>query len=125
MAKRPRQTSTMVLEARCQEDPVDCFPHSRIVTPEKSCEDFAWRFRRKQQVIFDCVGLEHRRLLELASDAESRNLRLVKPRQVELAIEHRIALVGARLAGYDVHHCGFSGPVRADDGAHLTGREDK
>mgnify|MGYP003694365955 CR=1 FL=1 len=34
-----------------------------------------------------------------------------------------VAAVGPGLAGDDVHHGGLAGPVRADDGAHLAGRE--
>ena len=67
------------------------------------------------------MHLEHRRLLEFAADAERRDLRLVELGQIVAALEEHVAVVGARLAGDDVHHGGLAGAVRPDDGAHLAG----
>ena len=40
-----------------------------------------------------------------------------------LPVEQHVAVVGPGLAGDDVHHRGLAGAVRADDGAHLAGRD--
>jgi hypothetical protein len=58
--------------------------------------------------------------LELAADAEFRDLGFVKPGEVVGAVEHDVAEVRPGLAGDHVHHGGLAGAVGADDGAHFA-----
>ena len=77
--------------------------------------------QRQQQIVLDRVHVEHRRLLELAADAELGDLGFVQLGEVVGALlEKHIAGVGPGLAGDHVHHGGLAGAVRADDGAHLA-----
>ena len=73
------------------------------------------------EIVADGEFLEHRRLLELAPDAELGDRRLVEPGEVDAAVEIDLAGVRLGLAGDDVHHRGLAGAVRADDRAHLAG----
>ena len=87
---------------------------------EQRRKDRARALQRQQQIVLDRMALEHGRLLELAADAHHGDLGLVMARQVDVAVEKHLALVGPRLAGDDVHHRRLAGAVRADDGAHLA-----
>ena len=68
----------MVLETRSDEDQVDGCPDIRLLTGEEGRIDAARRFGREQKIVLDRVRLEHRRLLELAADAERGDLGLVE-----------------------------------------------
>ena len=81
----------------------------------------AVRLEREFEVVGDGLALEHRRLLELAADAELGDLGLVEPREIVRTVEHDVAEVRPGLAGHHVHHRRLAGAVRADDGAHLAG----
>ena len=62
-------------------------------------------------------------LLELAADAELRNLGLGVAQQVYGAAEKDAARIGPGLAGDDVHHGGFARAVGPDDAAQLARRD--
>ncbi len=87
---------------------------------EQRREHPARRLGGEQDVVGNGVVLEHRRLLELAADAEFGDFGLVELGQVVPALEIDVALVGPRLAGDDVHHRRLAGAVGADDRAHLA-----
>ncbi len=78
--------------------------------------------RQRQFQILECaVPFEHGGLLEFAADARLRNLGLGQFQQIQRLAEPCRAMVGARLAGDDIHHGGLAGAVRADDATQLTG----
>src|SRR5215218_10236765 len=89
------------------------------------CEHAALALEGEQHVVRDGVELEHRRLLELAPDAERRDRSLVERGEVVRALEHDVALIRSGLAGDDVHHRRLAGAVRADDRPHLAGVHDE
>ena len=78
---------------------------------------------RQLQVLEHGEPLEHRRLLELAADAQLRDLRLGVAQQVDRAAEEHGAGIGPGLAGDDVHQRGLAGAVGADDAAQLARRD--
>ena len=67
--------------------------------------------------------LEHRRLLELAADAELGDLVLAHGAAGRWSSRRTPCRVGPGLAGDDVHHRGLAGAVRADDAAQLAGAD--
>ena len=75
---------------------------------------------RQKQVIEHRMALKHRRLLELAPDAQIGDLGLVQLGQINLAFKKYITGIRSGFAGDDIHHRGLAGPVRADDGAQFT-----
>jgi hypothetical protein len=95
-------------------------PLARAFPPHQSGTGAAIGFKREFEVVGDGVALEHCGLLELAADAEFRDLGFVKPGEVVGAVEHDVAEVRASLPRHHVHHGGLAGAVRADDGAHLA-----
>ncbi|MNV83975.1 hypothetical protein D3C71_1778160 [compost metagenome] len=66
------------------------------------------------------MAFEHCRFLEFAADAELGDIGFVLFRQVDRILEDHLARVRSGLAGDDVHHRRFAGPVRADDGTKLA-----
>ena len=79
--------------------------------------------QRQQQIVFDGLALEYRRLLEFPADPEFGDPGFIEPGQVGDAIEQHLALIRLGLAGDDVHHRGLAGAIRADDGAHFAGSQ--
>ncbi len=65
-------------------------------------------------------SLEHGGLLEFAADAQGGNVRLVHAQQVVAAAEPHRAGVGPGFTSDDVHHGGFTRPVRTDDAAQFA-----
>src|SRR5439155_2159105 len=51
------------------------------------------------------------------------DLGLVERGEILRAVEKDFAIIWPGLAGDDIHHGGLAGAVRADDGAHLAGRD--
>jgi hypothetical protein len=72
---------------------------------------------RQFEVLEHRVVLENRRLLELAADADVRDLGFGEPRQVNGLTEEDRPFVGPRLAGDDVHHRRLAGAVGSNDAA--------
>jgi hypothetical protein len=70
------------------------------------------------------VAFEHGGFLEFAADTQIGDLRLVELGEVGAAVEIDFAVIGAGLAGDDVHHGGLAGAVGADDRQHLAGVDD-
>src|SRR5690606_24614818 len=75
---------------------------------------------RKLEVLEHRVVLEHRRLLELATDSSLRDFRLAHREQVGRLTEPCGAGVRPRLARDDVHHRRLPGAVRTDDATKLA-----
>jgi hypothetical protein len=81
------------------------------------------RFRtgqRELEVLEHGELLEHRRFLELASDARLRDLGLAEAQQVEAAPEPHRPGVWPRLAGDHIHHRRLAGAVGPDDAQQLA-----
>jgi hypothetical protein len=96
---------------------------SALLPRQNSVPLTLWSTLSQQEIVLDGLAFEHRRLLELAADAELGDPGLVEPGQIGDAVEQHGALVRPGLAGDDVHHGGLAGAVGADDGAHLAGLE--
>ena len=72
------------------QDAVDPLGFVPAAAPEQRALDAVIDIERQQQIVLDGLALEHRRLLELAADAEFGDVGLVEPRQVGHAVEqHR------------------------------------
>jgi hypothetical protein len=115
----------MVGEPGRGQNGVDRLQRLGVFAPEQGGADAARRLGREQEIVFDGVVFEHRGLLEFAPDPKRRNLGFVELGQIMPAVEHHLALVGAGLAGDDVHHRRLAGPIGADDRSHLTWHEDQ
>jgi len=96
------------------EDAVDAARLLRRLVPEQRLARAPIGLERQADIVLDRVHVEHGRLLELAADAQQRDLRLVESREVVGAVEIDIAGVGPGLAGDDVHHGGLAGAVRSE-----------
>ena len=77
-------------------------------------------FLRQLQVFEHAQGFEHRRLLELATDAGLGDLHFAHLRQVEGFTEPGLAVTGPGLAGDHVHQRGLARAVGADDAAQFA-----
>src|SRR5690606_3455237 len=75
------------------------------------------------QVFKHAQLLEDRGLLELAADADLRDLVLAHGQQVDRRAEIGRARARPRLARDDIHHRGLARAVGADDAAHLAGHD--
>jgi hypothetical protein len=76
--------------------------------------------QRQLEVLEHAELLVHRGLLELAADADLRDVGLAQAQQVDVAAEEDLAAVGPGLAGDAVHHRRLAGAVGADDAAQLA-----
>src|SRR5690606_34249097 len=73
------------------------------------------------EIVEHAQGLDHRGLLEFAADTHVGDFRLAVAGQIHLVAEIHLPLIGAGLAGDDVHHGGLAGAVGADDGPQFAG----
>src|SRR5262249_45174675 len=78
-------------------------------------------FEREAGIVLDRVHVEDGRLLELAADAQQRDLGLIEAREIVGAVEVDLPGVRSGLACDHVHHGGLAGAVGTDDGTHLSG----
>src|SRR5262249_3972951 len=101
------------------ENAVDAASLFFALPPEQSLARALVALQREADIVLHRVHVEHSRLLELAADAEQRDLGLVKAREIVGAIEVDLARVRSGLAGDHIHHSGFAGTIGTDDGAHL------
>ena len=90
---------------------------------EQRREHAAGRLGRQKQIVLDGVVLEHGRLLGTCGRRRGWRFRLRRAWSDRTCRRTSRRPVGSRLAGDDVHHGRLAGPVRADDGARLAGRE--
>ena len=118
-----RQPVTRVGQPNGFQHPLDAFGFGFAFLPEQRAPDAMIDIQRQQQIVFDGLALEYRRLLEFPADPEFGDPGFVEPGQIGDAVEQHLALIRLGLAGDDVHHRGLAGAVRADDGAHLAGLE--
>src|SRR5262245_603722 len=109
-------------QADSLENAVDALRFLAGLVPEQGLARAPVGLQGEADIVLDRVHVEHGRLLELAADAEQRDLGLVEARQViRAAVEIDVAGIGPGLAGDDVHHGGLAGAVGTDDRAHLAG----
>jgi hypothetical protein len=93
----------------------------RIELRQQAAPDPLVRLHRQLEILENRVVLENGRFLELATDAEMRDLGFREARQIKRLAEKSLAFVRPRLAGDDVHHRRLARTVRSDDAAQLTG----
>ena len=110
----------MILQARRRENAIDAFALARRRRVEESCKCATRSLQRKQNIVFDGMTFEDRRLLEFAADAEFGNAGFVDLGEIVLAGEIDVARIRSRLAGDHVHHRRLASAVRTDDRAHFT-----
>ena len=92
----------------------------RVELEEHRCLHALIGLERQFQVFKHRELLEHRRFLELAANAQLRNLGFLVAQQINRAAEKHRAFIGPGLAGDDVHHGCLARAVRADDAAQLA-----
>ena len=90
--KRAGEPVAVIAEADRRQDAVDASP-ARVgrAPPNSVANTRARRLGGEQDVVVDGVVLEHRRLLELAADAEFGDLGLVELGQIVAALEIDVA----------------------------------
>src|SRR5229473_1237913 len=89
----PRQPVTCVGQPDGFQHPLDAFGFGFAFAPEQRAPDAMIDIQRQQQIVFDGLALEYRRLLELAADPEFGDPGFVEPGQVGDAIEQHRALI--------------------------------
>jgi hypothetical protein len=118
---RPARRSACGVETNQLQRLGDAVTGRRVELREKAAPDALVGLHRQFEILEHRVVLENGRLLELAADADVRNLGFGEPRQVDRLTEEDRPFVGPRLAGDDVHHRRLAGAVGADDAAQLAG----
>ena len=99
---------------------LDLFAIGAVVPVEQDREGTTVFFEREEEIGKDGLVFEHGGALEFAADPGAGDLGLVHLQEGDgFVAPDDAALVGAGLAGDDVHEGGFARPVGADDGAHL------
>src|SRR5438876_749463 len=102
------------------EDAVDAARLFFALAPEQGLARAPVALQREADIVLDRVHVEDGRLLELATNAEERDLGLVEAREIVGTVEVDLAGIGSGLAGDHIHHGGLAGAVGADDGTHLS-----
>src|SRR4029078_4478957 len=117
-------TGNAVAHRRQPDDLEDAIDPVRLfagLAPEQGLARAPVALERQADIVLDRVHVEHGRLLELAADAEQRDLGLIETRQIVGSVEIDVASVRPGLAGDHVHHRGLAGAIVADDVAPLPG----
>src|SRR5712672_787987 len=78
----PRQPVARLGEPDGFQHPLDAFGFGLAFAPEQRAPDAMIDIQRQQQIVLDALAFEHRRLLELAADAEFGDPGFVEPGQV-------------------------------------------
>src|SRR5262249_56603031 len=97
------------------EDPIDAFRFLLALAPEQRLARAPVALERKPDIVLDGVHVEDGGLLELAADAQERNLGLVEAGEVVGAGEIDFSGVRPGLAGDDIHHWGLARAVWTDE----------
>ena len=116
------ETPHTVCEVNGVQDVCQTVPLCRVQLEEHGSFDALVGLQGQFQVLKHRELLKHRRLLELAPDAQLCDLGLFVAQQIDGAAEVHGAAVRPGFAGDDVHHRGLAGAIGPDDAAKLAGR---
>ena len=98
-------------------------PLGRVQLEEHGGFDALIRLQGQLQVLEHRELLKHRGLLELAPNAQLRDLGFFVAQQIDGAAKKHGAAVGPGFTGDDVHHRGLARAIGADDATQLAGRD--